>query len=135
MRLPSSASSLSLLAVLAASASNAGFLDKLTGASSNKIASNVDAAAPPAPPAEPSLDAFGGSAPGHLDHQQKYPGAPDTIEIGGPSVAAGQPAVKTADAKTGYSGGAGDDLDKNTTPVEPPYEGKEYRWKMFRVRS
>jgi hypothetical protein len=118
MRLSSGGPLLTLLAGLAASGSNAGFLDKLTG-QFNKPASGtqIHLAADPTPPAEPSLDAFGGSAPGHVHIQP--------VQAGAPSIAIGQPAVKTQAANVPVT---------TAVPVqEAPYEGTEYRWKMFKV--
>lgn len=113
----------SLLAALlaASSTANAGFLDRLTGGGQPKAATQIHLAADPAPPAEPSLDAFGGSAPGQ-HHVHNEP-----VQAGAPSIALGQPAVRTASAVPVNTAGAGQQQEA------PPYEGTEYRWKMFRV--
>lgn len=119
MRLSHGGPLLTLLAGLAASTANAGFLDKLTG-QFNKPASGtqIHLAADPTPPAEPSLDAFGGSAPGHVHIEPVQPGAP--------SIAIGQPAVKT-------QAGAPAPVVTAIPVQEAPYEGTEYRWKLFKV--
>lgn len=119
-----------LAALLAASSTaNAGFLDRLTGggaaAGQPKAATQIHLAADPSPPAEPSLDAFGGSAPGsHHAHIHNEP-----VQAGAPSIALGQPAVKTASAVPANNAGSATHQQE-----APPYEGTEYRWKMFRVR-
>jgi hypothetical protein len=121
MRFSSSAAPTILLGLLTlSSTTSAGFLDRFTG--SNKDATQINLAADPAPPAEPSLDAFGGSAPG-VGIQQPVP----VVQVGAPSVAYGQPAVKTGEAVPVINL-----QDESNTP--PPYEGTEYRWKMFKVR-
>lgn len=128
MRLSIGGSSSLALALLAASSSvNAGFLDRLTGGSNAgqpkaSSGSQIHLAADPAPPSEPSLDAFGGSAPHHAHVEP--------VQAGAPSVALGQPAVKTASPVN--------DGSATAAPIrheELPYEGTEYRWKMFRVSS
>lgn len=125
MRLSTGGSSLSLVAaLLAVSSVNAGFLDRLTGAGQPKAATQINLAADPAPPSEPSLDAFGGSAPHAHGHAHVEP-----VEAGAPSIALGQPAVKTA-SPAGTTAVPASDASVHE---ELPYEGTEYRWKMFRV--
>lgn len=121
MRLSTGGSSLSLFALLAVSSAHAGFLDRLTGAGQPKAATQINLAADPAPPSEPSLDAFGGSAPSAHGHAHVEP-----VQPGAPSIALGQPAVKTGEAVPVTANAA-------QQPEQIPYEGTEYRWKMFRV--
>lgn len=115
MRLSTGGSALAVL-LAAASCANAGFLDRLTGAGQPKTGTQIHLAADPTPPSEPSLDAFGGSAPSAHVHVEP-------VEAGAPSIALGQPAVKTAVPV----------VDHSNARQEAPYEGTEYRWKMFRV--
>jgi len=98
---------------LAASSAQAGFFDRLRGSGSA-----VDAAAPPVPPSEPSLDAFGGSA-GHATGVVQEP-----LQAGAPSVSRGEGAVKTAVAVPA----------EVATEPEKPFEGIEWRTKYYVIR-
>ncbi|CAD6567339.1 MAG: hypothetical protein CYPHOPRED_001621 [Cyphobasidiales sp. Tagirdzhanova-0007] len=111
--------SLSFSLLLLASSTSAGLLDRFVN--TLRTPTSVDAAASPAPPAEPSLDAFGGSAPGSNNPRV----VADPVQAGAPSVASGQGAVKTSLAESSSVPSA--------TP-EAPYEGIEWRWKIIRVR-
>ena len=108
MRIPSTAA-LAVTVLSLSSVAQAGFLDRLRGSAAGGSA--VDAAAAPAPPSEPSLDAFGGSAV-----------VQDPIQAGAPSVSRGQGAVKTATPP----------VVETVEPVKP-YDGLEFRTKYYVV--
>lgn len=97
---------------------SAGLLDRFVNPLRNPT--SVDAAAPPAPPSEPSLDAFGGYAPGSNNPRVTA----DPIQAGAPSVASGQGAVRTSIVQP---------KTVNQARSEEPYEGIEWRWKSLRV--
>lgn len=113
MRVPSSAA-LAVTMLSLSSVAQAGFLDRLRGSAAGGSA--VDAAAAPAPPSEPSLDAFGGSA-GHATAVVQ-----DPVQAGAPSVSRGQGAVKTATPP----------VVETVEPVKP-YDGLEFRTKYYVV--
>ena len=117
-----SLTSLSVVALTATGVS-AGFLDRLTA----RAPSTVDVAAP-SPPAEPSLDAFGGSAAGG-----SVPVAvvQEPVQAGAPSVARGQGAVQTGEAAAAAA-------VPTAVPVkaqELPYEGMEFKTPYFTVSA
>lgn len=123
MRLLPVASTATATAMLySASLASAGLLDRFRAASPSSI---EPAPAAPSPPSEPFIDAFGGSAAHGAMVQDPVP-MPVAVPAGAgagagaPSVAAGQPAVKTA-------------VPVNVLEPETPYEGLEWKSKYYRV--
>lgn len=124
--------SLTLPLLSLSGSAQAGLFDRLKGSASSISSSVADAvpspagAAAPSPPAEPSLDAFGGSGvqptqagsgkgraaapaqPGQIIYE-RVPGEPDPKVVN---------QVETA---------------VPTQEAHEPYDGTEYRWKMFAV--